>query len=466
MVAVGRIEEARNLLDDIMNAYRQSDFREWGTTEDEHRTRAQIDDLWDVIREWYGRQEHIRRVLYRVERIISEGDYDEAEKLLIDVPSEASIESGLRQQVQEMLQRISLLRETATLLETVRTALQNDELDNAESLLAALPQQAATEDARIVGLRQQLTQAKERRRRRLEGIEAQINILFEGTSNLYHRRLFVTSNETLDRIPPIINELPQERRAQREVQVSTLRTEIADAATVWSDYAQARAHIWEAQGTQQADYMKEATQLLLRVIQIPPVGAVVSAIQQEARELYDGILLGISVMQGNLEEVEKRLIMMLAMNPHDVNVVLSLHRVQATKYLRSFAEQADETRRMARREARSWYIASLVSGVIFAGLFIFAVLYVLLARPDDTLSYLAPLYTFVPGILSALFLKQYNGANQRLDAEQRLLWEQVENFERKQLDELIAARPQPPTGETMPEPSAAVSSEPEYAPQP
>jgi hypothetical protein len=72
----------------------------------------------------------------------------------------------------------------------------------------------------------------------------------------------------------------------------------------------------------------------------------------------------------------------------------------------------------------------------------------------------------VPGILSALFLKQYNGANQRLDAEQRLLWEQVENFERKQLDELIAARPQPPTGETMPEPSAAVSSEPEYAPQP
>jgi hypothetical protein len=35
MVAVGRIEEARNLLDDIMNAYRQSDFREWGTTEDE-----------------------------------------------------------------------------------------------------------------------------------------------------------------------------------------------------------------------------------------------------------------------------------------------------------------------------------------------------------------------------------------------------------------------------------------------
>ncbi|MEM4204930.1 MAG: hypothetical protein QXS54_12755 [Candidatus Methanomethylicaceae archaeon] len=398
----------------------------------------EIDEITAEARRAIGQQrakrDDIIKHLNRVKYLIGQGAYDEAETALTSVLNQIT-DPDLLDQTSRLQVRISAERKIASLLQELQAAITNQEIERAEELLATIPEDVAVENAQLVALRQQLNIAKEQWLKKQKDTEEQIRLIVDNAVVFCQQRLFVASIKTLQQVTSLVNDLPQERRAHWETLLLGVREQVSHASKVWSDYAQARTYVWEAEGTQKAEYVEEAIQLLLRVMRYQPVDTVVGSIQQEARELYDRVLLGVSVMQGNLDEVEKRLLMIMATKPDDSSVIRRLHSVRATKYLQTFAEQADERRRIARREAQGWYIASLVSGVIFAGLFVFAVLHVLLTHPENTLSYLTPLYTFVPGLLSALFLKQYEDANKRLDEEQSRLWEQIKEFQNKQLNE-------------------------------
>jgi len=276
----------------------------------------------------------------------------------------------------------------------------------------------------------------------LDRVEEEARALLAKAKIQLQSRFFASCRETLVKIHDMIVGMPKLRHTILEVDIADLHDEIEEADAIWSDYCQARTHIAESHADGKMSGLREAETLINRVLQHPPRGIVVRQIQRDAEQMLHGILLGTYMMEGNFDEVEKRLMRMLAIAPHDISNVASLQRIQATKYLRGFAEDADATRRTARWEARGWYVASLIFASVFAGLFIYAVLFILASRPNDTLSYLTPLYTFVPGVLSAVFFKQYADANRRLDDEQKKLWQQVEAFEQRQMQHMDSVQMQ------------------------
>jgi len=136
----------------------------------------------------------------------------------------------------------------------------------------------------------------------------------------------------------------------------------------------------------------------------------------------------------------------------------SLQRVQTARYLEEFTEQAQASHKqmadnqqrrqkhldgysqMVRGEARWWYRASLLSAAVAFGVFIYAVAF--RVRSSEALSYLTPLYTLLPGVLSALFFNQYAQANRRVDEERDRVWTRVEEFEQRRMGEIEAIRVQ------------------------
>ncbi len=367
------------------------------------------------------------------------GQVEAAAIKLEHVTDKTGAHPTVQQELGELREQVRRAVEANGLLEQAREALAKTDFALAKAYVArartTFPDLLAAQ-----ALQREVEQAEKKQKD--DQTETGIRALLANAKEQFGARLFATCTTTLNKAGSEMVQLPEPRRAPIEIEMGVLRTEIAEAEEAWSDYSQARVHVLEGHHESELAGLREAEALLNRVIQRPPREGVMRSIQREAEQMLHGVLMGAFMMEGNFEEIEKRLMRMIAINPHDISIVASLQRIQDTKYLRGFAEDADETRRMARKEARGWYIASLVSAAIFSGLFIYAVLFVLLTRPDDTLSYLTPLYTFVPGVLSAVFFKQYTDANRRLDEEQKKLWERVEDFHKEQTQQMNAVREQ------------------------
>jgi ABC-type multidrug transport system fused ATPase/permease subunit len=198
--------------------------------------------------------------------------------------------------------------------------------------------------------------------------------------------------------------------------------------------------------------IQEAETLLNQLDQCTVQNEIVSAIQGEARELRKSILIGVYVTRGDLKGAKRHLASMLAKDPRDTSLLASFHRIEMTEYLSESAEQvkaiqqeiADNQRRRqddlntysqaARNEARWWYLASLLSAAVSFGVFVYAIFF--LIGTNQALSYLTPLYTLLPGLLSALFFNQYAQANRRVDEARDRVWHRAEEFERQNTNDI------------------------------
>ena len=90
-------------------------------------------------------------------------------------------------------------------------------------------------------------------------------------------------------------------------------------------------------------------------------------------------------------------------------------------------EQLDIYTKRVDGEGKWWLSCSLFSAAAAFGTFIYAVLR--LIHGITPLELVTPLYTIVPGVVSALFFRQYSDAKRRVDEQYAKAWELFESFE-------------------------------------
>lgn len=285
--------------------------------------------------------------------------------------------------------------------------------------------------------------ADEAQRLRTEIEDKLIEKLEQAAMQAYQRQDFKLAREWLQEIDDKLAEIPLERRARFVNRVETLRNKISTAEDIWNKYREAKLYLWEGQHEEGFAKIKNANELLNEIILCPLRDEVIDNIRKEAEELQRQIWFG-AWGKSDLRLVKQRLFSLLAANPREQALWPLLKSVIASEYLDRFVAQITDIPKrmedirntqqkdlnkyndMARREARGWYWASLFFAVIAFVVFIYAIF--VLLQSKENLDYLTPLYTLLPGLLSALFFNQYNQANQRIDAERERIGRQEEDF--------------------------------------
>jgi hypothetical protein len=296
--------------------------------------------------------------------------------------------------------------------------------------------------------------------RRQDEAASKIEALLQQARSAWRDRLFSTAGETLkqEKVKGWLCGLSEVRLASLEPQVAALREEVFISQEVWSKFTGAKELLDEGRRQNNTDKVREADVLLQQVIDSTRSNEVVGAIKDEAKDIQRTIWLGTYLLQGNMKEVERRLIVMLAITPGDASLLTTLRRVQATRYLEESSEQVKTINQQiannqfkrheqlevysksVRSEAAWWYRASLFGAAIAFTAFVYAL--AKLIRGNEALSYLTPLYTLVPAMLSTLFFNQYSQAIRRVDEERARVWGQVEEYEKRKLIEIEAIRAQ------------------------
>jgi hypothetical protein len=258
---------------------------------------------------------------------------------------------------------------------------------------------------------------------------------------------------------PVVECFPTDYRSIGESKIKSLEESINESEQIRKMYQHAR-DVWkEGRETRRVEKLTEAMDKFYQIVLANTQNEVVCVIQRNAKELVKGILAEITQStqeEGLLDLALARLAYMLHAEPRDASLLLAYNRVQATKYRRDQTQreksvhvQMDEEQakrhdnlaaysRRVGKEAFVWYVASLFSAIVAFVVFIYAI--VLLIQTREALSYLTPLYTLVPGTLSALFFNQYAQANQRVDGERERVWRQSEEYEKRKLNEIESIR--------------------------
>lgn len=286
----------------------------------------------------------------------------------------------------------------------------------------------------------------------------EIEKLINEAQKAYQSRLFRTAFDSLDKAEKFASELSANNKAKWEDKLQTLRHDVNAANEVWDIFTKAHGILRIGQYQNDFEKLQEAQSLFNQILDFPATNDVIRRIQSQVYDISTEFYISTAIIRGDMEEVERRLISRLVLNPQDITLLHSLRRVQAANYLRKVTDQIEEIQvqtaknfgerqlhlkeytKIVRGEAKWWYITSLVSAVVAFGIFIFAVLS--LVQSAEPLSYLTPLYTFLPGLLSVLFFNQYLKASQRVDDERNKVWQQTEEAEKRSTKEIDAIRTQ------------------------
>lgn len=306
-----------------------------------------------------------------------------------------------------------------SLFEQAQASIKTEGYEKAHAILASIPTQGNPEAQALL---RQIEQGLERQRR--EKLEQSIQKLLERAKDDFRHKRFLTAQRTLHELSGILERIPEEHRMLWRVQIQTLGDEIKIASEIWSLYSQAQAHIWEGQKEGETGNLREANALLDQVIGNSDSNEAIQEIQEQARELMDSILMGTYMMDGNLNEVEKRLIAKMMVEPTNVNIRLNLIQIRATKDIEELAKQI-------KMESRLWFWATMISTIVAFVVFVIAIVFAL--RENTVFASLTLLVTVLTGFLAKAFSDQYQQANQRAD---RKLETKLEGFIKQQADEV------------------------------
>ncbi|MBN2003179.1 MAG: hypothetical protein JXA21_07455 [Anaerolineae bacterium] len=354
-------------------------------------------------------------------------------------------------EVADILKRLPLLdaetRMWAIGLPGVQTDAFNEQLQMAETALQRLDEQgvhsALADAARIIA-------PESDRLGRIADLQGkllliQIERIEKEIRDAYQKRIFDLV-ALWQQIDAKLAGLPVERRSSTEFRVNVLRDHISEVEKMWHKYLEAQEQLQKGRQDEDVTKLKEANKRLDEVIQCPLHDETIDSIRGDAEKLQRQIWFGVWG-KADLKMVKQRLFASLLENPREQALWPMVKLVLASEYLEGFVVQStvvqkqmekiqqkrqqdlDQYNQMTRREAKGWYWASLCFAVISVGVFIYAIFILLQSR--EALDYLTPLYTLLPGLLSALFFNQYNQANQRIDVERERIALQTENVSKQ-----------------------------------
>lgn len=166
--------------------------------------------------------------------------------------------------------------------------------------------------------------------------------------------------------------------------------------------------------------------MLDQVISHPPANAVICTIQETARKMKEGALIGEFVIQRNWVEVKSilRNSMYLDSNNTETNLKLIL-QIQAAEDLEDLSQQV-------KKESRVWFWLAVGSAVVGSLLFVSAVI---LLFQDNTWGALVDLLgAAIPAFLTKVFLDQYKSASERADRKLPELFNSLGMGERPALE--------------------------------
>jgi hypothetical protein len=304
-------------------------------------------------------------------------------------------------QFRNTLRRVREMLQIREVSEYAHEAIANRDYEKAKAILLSIP---AENDPARQFLMQQVDLGLEQQR--LERLQQLLRTLFDKAARDFRHRRFLTAQRTVQELGGVLEDLPEESRMLWRVQIETLGDEIKAGSEVWSLFAQAQVQVWEGQKDGQTGNIKEANDLLERVVGYSISNQVVEAIQQQARDLLDSILLGTYMLAGNLDEVERRLIVKMMVEPTNKDIRLNWTQVRATKHL-------DDLTRQIKMESRLWFWATMLASTVAFLVFVVAVAFAL--RENTVFASLTLLVTVLTGFLAKAFSDQYQQANQRAD---------------------------------------------------
>ncbi len=323
-----------------------------------------------------------------------------------------------RQEYERIVNRIHRKLQIQSLFEQAEKSTEAGEYEKANAILSSIPTQENPEAQAL--LKQIEYELEKQRRNKLE--QSVEKLLEKAKDDTYHKR-FLTAQNILKEIVSLLGQVSEEYRVLWQVQIQNLKNDIEEASKIWALYTQAKEHVWEGQKTGESGNLREANGLLEQVIEVTATNEISREIQAQARELMDSMLMGVYMMDGNLDEVEKRLIAKMMVDPTNVKIRLNLIQVRATKDI-------DELTKQIKTESRLWFWATIIATIVAFAVFVTAVIFALL---DNTIfASLTLLVTVLTGFLAKTFSNQYQQANQRSDNK---LETKLEDFIRQQASE-------------------------------